>query len=187
MVARNSRRREAPLGRGIGRLFRVSAVLLALGCQREAGSSSLVGSAASGLAGQAESGAVDVAAYRRGVTRELALVRAAVAALRRTGSSDERAVLAAGATSERTVAEGARAAGLPLNRYRRLVAVVDSLLLTKADSTMGGPAREGRVGPAPLGAVAGVLDSLRIELVVARSLLLAEGARPCRGGAGAAC
>lgn len=162
-------------------------VLLALGCRREAGSSSLVGSAASGLAGQTESGVIDVAAYRRGLTRELALVRAAVAALKRTGNPDERAVLAAGAASERTIVEGAQAAGLPLERYRRLVAVVDSLLLTKADSVAGGAVREGRAGPAPLGAVAGVLDSLRIELVVARSLLLAEGSRACRGGAGAAC
>jgi len=158
----------------------VSAALLAFGCRREAGSSALAGRTTSDVAGPAEAGLINGTAYRRGVARELALVRAALAALRRTGSSDERSILAAGAAGDRTIVEGAQAAGLPLDRYRRLVAVVDSLLLMNV-------ARDAPAGPAALGAESGALDSLRIELLVARSLLLAEGARPCRGGAGAPC
>jgi hypothetical protein len=176
-------REESPVQRAARRFFLASVVLLALACRREPATSYAAGG---GFAGQRARGAIDGAAYRRGVTRELALVHAALAALRRTGNPDERSVLAAGASSERTVRDGAQAAGLPLERYRRLVAVVDSLLLTKADATADGGAPGGGAAVPSLGVAMGALDSLRIELVVARSLLIAEGARPGRPGAGTA-
>jgi hypothetical protein len=76
----------------------------------------------------------DLEAYRSGLERELNLTRAAVAAFRRAFGADERAVLAAGADSDRTSIEGARAAGIPLERYRYLVGVVDALLRNRPNA-----------------------------------------------------
>ena len=128
----------------------------------------------------------DLVVYGTGVEREAALTRAALTAMRRTGDPNERAVLAAGAEPGRTSLDGARAAGVPLARYRQVVAAVDSLLVERETRERAG--RE--VGAAPLSAqtesnsiwAVPRLDSLRVELVVLRSRLAAELARPCRPG-----
>lgn len=177
--------------RGAGSVLLVWCAMAGLGCRRDVPAA--VGSVpVSADAVRAEDGVPgpDVAAYRRGVTREVTLVRAAIATLRRTGDADERAVVVAGAASERTSIEGARVAGLPLDRYRQLVAVVDSLLLSRgAAAGHSGPAVPGGSvrGGAPLAGIEASLDSLRVDLVVARSRLAAESGRRCTGGAGSPC
>lgn|GEM_PF-3891243 len=177
------------MARGVFSVLLIWCTVTACGCRRE------VPAAAGGVPAGARpaDGTVpgaDVEAYRRGVAREVALVRAAIATLRRTGDADERAVVVAGAAVERTSVEGARVAGLPLDRYRQMVGLVDSLLLARgaaadpaATTVPGRPA----VGVVPLVGVAASLDSLRVDLVVARSRLAAESGRRCAGGAGAPC
>lgn len=123
----------------------------------------------------------DLVAYGSGLERELALTGAAVVALRRARDPNERAVLAAGADPVRIGLEGARAAGLTADRYRRLVGEVDSILLGLAGAD---PARAvGRLlsarAKSRFATIAPRLDSLRVALVVLRARVAAEAARSC--------
>ena len=116
--------------------------------------------------------ATDLTAYARGRSREVALMREALLRLNRAGrdSSSRRAVLRAAAPGllER---EGAAAAGLAVERYRDLVARMDSLLRVRFREVRSGDSAEvlraiGSDGSADQWLL---LDSLRVELAVLRS------------------
>ena len=116
--------------------------------------------------------ASDLTAYARGRSREVALMREALLRLSRAGrdSSSRRAVLRASAPVilER---EGAAAAGLPVERYRELVARMDSLLRVRFREVRSGDSAEAlrASGSDGLADQWLLLDSLRVELAVLRS------------------
>jgi hypothetical protein len=122
---------------------------------------------AAGAAGQALT-AADLLAYRRGREKELVLMHAALERLRRA-DGDRGARQAAVRTAAEAEVEraGAAAAGLTPERYRALVARVDSVLLERAreetDSAKGSASGAGSADDWRL------LDSLRVELAVLRS------------------
>ena len=102
----------------------------------------------------------DLAAYQRGHERELELMRAALARLRRADGDSGAWRRAADATMEGQIERaGAAAAGLTPERYRELVSRLDSLLV-----------EQGREPGWRL------LDSLRVELAVLRSRFTATAA-----------
>lgn len=112
-------------------------------------------------------------AYGRGTSREVSLGLAAMAALDRACSSDERNLVLLGASPEHLAQEGAAAAALPLTFYRQLVGRVDSLLV--AGDTVPAGVRED--GAALFRRMAPRYDSQRVQRVVLRSRLSAERAR----------
>jgi hypothetical protein len=110
----------------------------------------------------------DLAAYERGRSREVTLMRAAFSRVDRAADSLARAaaLAAANAAAAGAEREGAAAAGLPEASYRALVRRVDAALrrlpAAQADSVAGTTPDEWRR-----------LDSLRVELTVLRSRLAA--------------
>jgi hypothetical protein len=130
----------------------------------------------------------DLLAYGRGMTREVALARSAVATLRRLCGGDERALMVLGSAPDHLEAEGSVAADRSPAQFRRLVAEVDSLLI--AGALTGDSSWVKALGPeAPaLPRLAVRLDSLRVERAVLGSTLGAltaadEAGRPRRCGA----
>ncbi len=114
-------------------------------------------------------GAADLAAYRRGHEQELELMRAALARLRRA-DGDRGSRLAAVRAADATDVEraGAAAAGVSPERYRALVARVDSVLLLRGRAAVGDAASGWMLGAASADEWR-LLDSLRVELAVLRS------------------
>jgi len=116
----------------------------------------------------------DLAAYARGRSREVALMRAALAWLQRAdGDSTARRAAALAASTVGVEREGASAAGLRPEAYHTLVLRVDSLLLSR------GRSRPVAAADSPAASVGGggstwrALDSLRVELAVLRSRFIA--------------
>lgn len=112
--------------------------------------------------------AADVAAYVRGRSREVALMRGALARLRQAGADGaaRRAALRAADSSDLERA-GAGAAGLAVAPYRALLARVDAVLLARGPSA----GREDGASPLPEPFTADdwrLLDSLRVDLAVLR-------------------
>jgi hypothetical protein len=126
----------------------------------------------------------DLLAYGRGLTREVALARSAVAALNRLCTGDERALVVLGSAPDHLEAEGSVAADRSPAQFRSLVAQVDSLLI--AGALTGDSSWARALGPEapPLPRLAVRLDSLRVERAVLRSTLgaltSADGPRPSR-------
>jgi len=112
-------------------------------------------------------GVADIAAYVRGRSREILIVRAALDRLRRAGTDSVRRHAAlADADAPAVERAGALAAGLPEGRYRDLTTRVDSALLAKgASAASDDPERDDRI-PADEWRL---LDSLRVDLAVLRS------------------
>ena len=117
----------------------------------------------------------DLEAYQLGEQRELELMRAALEWLRRAdGDSAARRVAVLSTAAAGLEREGALAAGLGPDRYRALVARVDSVLRARgraAASPGAGAGGSGAGEPGDDGAVTRwrFLDSLRVELAVVRS------------------
>lgn len=107
-------------------------------------------------------------AYRHGRERELVLMHAALARLRRAdGDSGARQAAIRAAAEADIERAGAAAAGLTRERYRALVARVDSVLLERArEETDSAPGLVTGAGSADDWRL---LDSLRVELAVLRS------------------
>ena len=74
--------------------------------------------------------AAELEAYARGRSREIALVRAARERGRAATTAAERAAASQAEWPEQTMAEAARAAGLPVARYRAVRTAVDHVLET---------------------------------------------------------
>jgi hypothetical protein len=173
---------ERKLATRLAGIIPLAALPLLVACgRREAAPAGRPGARAA--APQAVS-AIDVTAYRLGRSREIVLTEAALRLLRCAGSVDEHAVVAAAADADRIEADGARAAGLATDQYEQLVARMDSLLIARArERGAAGGDSPRAAGLETLAAdVAGLLDSLRVELVVARERLVAETAQPFRPG-----
>lgn len=117
---------------------------------------------ASLAASGADSG--ELAAYERGVRREIRLTEAALRLLECAPSPEQRAAVRLLSGSGQIVSGGARAAGLDSVPYGLLVSRVDSELRER-----------GRAGAFSLDA--GRLDSLRVRLVVLRTRLAGEAAQ----------
>lgn len=103
-------------------------------------------------------------AYRRGREREITIARAALARAVRTPAGVHQPDLAV--LPDLMAREGAAAAGLDTDRYRRVVTRVDSLLRDRESQTSD----DRPSGPRPEWMT---LDSLRVELAVLRSRLAA--------------
>jgi hypothetical protein len=112
-----------------------------------------------------EIGPGELDAYRRGISREIALTRQA---LERPAGQAATAAASVSDETDRSRRLGAEAAGLSFDRYEQVVGEVDRWLRSRAGSTeavRGPPARAART------AATGQLDSLRTELMVLRSRL----------------
>ena len=124
--------------------------------------------AAGGAGGEGEAPlaftAADLDAWERGMTKETELVRAAQERGRTATTPAERGEAAQAAFPERTAEEGARAAGMPLERYRRLRETVNSTLQTldfqgkvdgptSIDTARVGPEMKARLAADPVAAL----------------------------------
>jgi len=161
------------LRRAEGLLILSAASTLALaGCRDRDGSGlprrAPASASSGGPAARASLAAADVSAYVRGRSREVALMRGALARLRQAGAdgAERRAAMRSADSSELERA-GAGAAGLGTAPYRALVARVDAVLLALGPSA----GREGGSSPLPAPLTADewrLLDSLRVNLAVLR-------------------
>jgi hypothetical protein len=158
----------------------VASMIVCVGCRGRGsglppGASAPAASAGSVAAARPPLTTADRAAYARGREREVALMRTALARLQHAdGDSASRRAVVLALAAEGVEREGAAAAGLAPERYRALVARMDSLLRSRGRGAVspgaGGSADEWRL-----------LDSLRVELAVLRSRFAATAGDP--GGA----
>ncbi len=110
----------------------------------------------------------DLAAYERGVRREIGLTEAALRLLECAPSTEQRSAVAILSSSGQILSAGARAAGLDSVPYGLLVARVDSELRVRG-------------GRGLFAGDAGRLDSLRVRLVVLRTRHASEAAQSFDG------